>query len=211
MKKASKKKFNYFDAFEKQSAIASKQARLLLEVVENFSKAEDIEKYLPRAHELESRGDSVCHDVFDAILPDFVTPIDREDIISLTNSMDALIDKMEEVLQRFYMYDIHFMHHDVKPLAKMIVKSCDALSEAMADFRNCNKSKKFKQLVIKVNDIENEADAFHIKAIRKLYTHDRENPVRVLVWTSLFDMMEECVDLCETIADKMNSIMLKNG
>lgn len=211
MKKASKKKFNYFDAFEKQSAIASKQARLLLEVVENFSKAEDIEKYLPRAHELESRGDSVCHDVFDAILPDFVTPIDREDIISLTNSMDALIDKMEEVLQRFYMYDIHFMHHDVKPLAKMIVKSCDALSEAMADFRNCNKSKKFKQLVIKVNDIENEADAFHIKAIRKLYTHDRENPVRVLVWTSLFDMMEECVDLCERIADKMNSIMLKNG
>ena len=211
MKKASKKKFNYFDAFEKQSAIASKQARLLLEVVENFSKAEDIEKYLPRAHELESRGDSVCHDVFDAILPDFVTPIDREDIISLTNSMDALIDKMEEVLQRFYMYDIHFMHHDVKPLAKMIVKSCDALSEAMADFRNCNKSKKFKQLVIKVNDIENEADAFHIKAIRKLYTHDRENPVRVLVWTSLFDMMEECVDLCEAIADKMNSIMLKNG
>ena len=31
--KSSKKKFNYFDAFERQNEIAAKQARLLLEVV----------------------------------------------------------------------------------------------------------------------------------------------------------------------------------
>ena len=207
--KSGKKKFNYFDAFERQTEIASKEARLLLEVVENFSKAEDIEAYLPRAHALENEGDIVCHKIFDAILPDFVTPIDREDIIALTNSLDALIDKIEEVMQRFYMYDIHFMHRDAKPFAKMIVKSCDALCAAMADFRNCKKSKKFKQLIIEVNDIEDDADAFYMKAVRKLYTVDHENPMRVTVWTSLFDMMEDCVDICESIADKMNSIMLK--
>ena len=209
--KSSKKKFNYFDAFERQTEIAAKQARLLLEVVEGFSRAEDIEAYLPRAHALENEGDVVCHKIFGAILPDFVTPIDREDIIAITNSMDSLIDKIEEVIQRFYMYDIHFMHHDAEPFARMIVKSCDALCVAMADFRNCKKSKKFRQLIIQVNDIENEADAFYVKAVRKLHTIDRENPMRVVVWTSLFDMMEDCVDICESTADKMNSIMLKNG
>ena len=50
-----------------------------------------------------------------------------------------------------------------------------------------------------------------MKAVRKLHTIDRENPMRVVVWTSLFDMMEDCVDICESTADKMNSIMLKNG
>lgn len=209
--KPGKKKFNYYDAFEKQSEIALKEAQLLLEIVENFSKAEDIEKYLPRAHALENEGDVVCHKIFDAILPDFVTPIDREDIISLANNMDMLIDKIEELIQRFYMYDIHFMHNDAKPFARMIVKSCEALCAAMADFRNCNKSKKFKQLVIQVNDIENDADKLHVRAVRKLYTIDRENPMRVFVWTSLFNMMEDCADLCESIADRMNSIMLKNG
>ncbi len=209
--KSGKKKFNYFDAFEHQSEIAAKEARVLLEVIEGFSKAEDIERYLPRVHALENEGDVVCHEIFDAIFLDFVTPIDREDIMALTNSLDTLIDKIEEVIQRFYMYDIHFMHKDAKPFAKMIVKSCDALCAAMADFRNCKKSKKFKQLVIEVNDIENEADVFYMKAVRKLYTIDHENPMRAMIWTSLFDMMEDCVDICESIADKMNSIMLKNA
>ena len=46
--------------------------------------------------------------------------------------------------------------------------------------------------------------------IRKLHTHDRENPMRVLVWSQIFDRMEKCCDSCEHAADTMNSILLKN-
>lgn len=210
-KSTKKKRFDYFDAFEKQAKIAASEARLLLEVVETFSKAEDIEPYLSKAHKIESEGDGVCHSVYDEVLSDLLPPLDRGDIIGLSASLDSLTDKIEEVLQRFYMYDVHFMHYDAKPFAEMIVKSCDALCLAMAHFRDCNKPKKFKQLVIQVNEIENEADILFMKVIRKLHTTDRENPMRVVVWTGLFSMMEDCVDICESIADKTNSIMIKNG
>ena len=209
--KKSKKKFDYYDAFDKQAAIALKEAKLLREAVSEFKSADDLETYIPRAHALEKEGDGVCHSVFDALLPDFVTPIDREDIIALSESLDELTDKIEEVLQRFYMYDIHFMHNDMEPFAKLLVESCKALCEAMADFRNCKKSDKFHSLIVRVNDLEDEADVMHVRLIRKLYTVDRDRPVRAQVWSSIFDLMEECIDQCEDIANLMNSIMVKYG
>lgn len=208
-KKKKKKKFDYYDAFEAQAALAVKEAKLLKEVVHNFESAADLENDLPRAHAIEREADGVCHSVFEALLPDFVTPLDREDIIAMTESLDEIIDMTEEVIQNFYMFDIHFMHEDAKKFVKLIVRSCEALSEAMADFRNCKKSDKLNALLVRVNSIEDEADALYLRIIRELYTKECDNPLRVSVWTRLFSAMEDCVDQCEAVANKMSMIMVK--
>lgn len=204
-----KKKFDYYDAFETQASIAVKEARLLNQIVSDFDSVDDVEACLERAHALEREADEVCHSISDVLISDFVTPIDREDIISIAQSLDEVIDRTEEIIQRFYMYDIHFMHEDACTFAKLIVRSCEALSEAMEDFRNCKKSDKFKALVYRVNELEDEADELYIKIIRDLYTKEREHPMRVMVWTRLFDIMEDCVDQCELVATKMNTVMVK--
>lgn len=204
-----KKKFDYYDAFETQASIAVKEARLLNQIVSDFDSVDDVEACLERAHVLEREADEVCHSISDVLISDFVTPIDREDIMSIAQSLDEVIDRTEEIIQRFYTYDIHFMHEDARAFVKLIVRSCEALSEAMEDFRNCKKSDKFKALVYRVNELEDEADELYIKIIRDLYTKEREHPMRVMVWTRLFDIMEDCVDQCELVATKMNAVMVK--
>lgn len=205
-----KHKFDYFDAFEKQSAMAVKEAELLIEAIENFTEAEDLRGIMDRAHQIEHEGDEVNHAIFKTVATDFITPIEREDIIELSQYLDNIIDYIEDVMQRFYMYDVHFMHNDAREFACLIKKSCMALDTAMEDFRNFKKSKKFKQLIIDVNTYEEEADQHFMNAIRKLHTVDRENPMRVLVWTQIFERMEKCCDACEHAADTMNTILLKN-
>ncbi len=208
-KEKKKRKFDYYDAFESQAAIAVKEAKLLKEVVHDFKKASDLEQYLERAHNLEREGDAVCYSVFEALLPDFVTPIDREDIINLAQSLDEVTDMIEEIVQHFYMYDIHFMHAEAKPFAKLIVQATEALSEAMVDFRNCKKSTKFQSYIAQVNDLEDQADQLYMRIIRDLFTLERDNPVRVTVWSNLFDLMEDCADQCEAVANMMSTIMVK--
>ena len=183
-----KHKFDYFDAFEKQSAMAVKEAELLIEAIENFTEAEDLRGIMERAHELEHEGDEVNHAIFKTVATDFI----------------------EDVMQRFYMYDVHFMHHDAEEFACLIKKSCEALDKAMVDFRNFKKSKTFKQLIVDVNTYEEEADRLYLKVIRKLHTEDNDNPMRVLVWSQIFDRMEKCCDACEHVADTMSTILLKN-
>ena len=204
--KKKKKKFDYYDAFEAQAAIAVKEAKLLKEIVDDF---ESVESRLERAHALEREADGVCHSIFENLITDFVTPIDREDVIGIAENLDEVIDLTEEIIQRFYMYDIHFMHDDAKKFVKLIVRSCEALSNAMADFRNCKKSDKFKSLIYQVNELEDEADELYIKLIRQLYTEEHAHTMRVIVWTRLLDAMEDCVDQCEVVANKMNMVMVK--
>lgn len=204
-----KRKFDYYDAFESQAAIAVKEAKLLKEVVGEFTSASALEEPLARAHALEREGDSVCYHIVEALLPDFVTPIDREDIINLAQSLDEVTDMIEEIMQRFYLYDIHFMHDEAKPFARLLVRATEALSEAMVDFRNCKKSTKFQALIAQVNDLEDEADQLYVKIIRDLYTVERDNPVRVMVWNNIFELMEDCADQCEAVANMMGTVMVK--
>lgn len=205
-----KKKFDYFDAFEKQTEIAIKEAELLIETIENFTSADKLDEPMAYAHNYEHDGDVISHDIFKTIATDFITPFDREDIIGLSQNLDTIIDLIEEVMQLFYMYDIHEMHEQAITFAKYIKKCCVALSDAMSDFRNFKKSKKFKHLIVQVNTYEEEADGLYMEVIRGLHTNDRERPMRVHVWSGIFERMEECCDACEHAADAMSTILLKN-
>ena len=205
-----KRKFDYFNAFEALSEVAVAEADLLIEAIEGFTEAGALGDTMTRGHELEHKGDEINHAIFKSVATDFITPIEREDIIELAQTLDDIIDYIEDVMQRFFMYDVHFMHRDASEFAGLIKQSCMALDRAMEDFRNFKKSKKFKSLIIDVNNYEEEADALFMKVIRSLHTADRENPMRVLVWSQIFDRMEKCCDACEHAADTMNTILLKN-
>ena len=208
---AKKERFNYFDAFESQVAVAEEEIEVLIDAIENFSTADDLQPVLERAHEIEHRGDEINHIILTNVSTDFITPIERGDIIELAQNLDTLTDMIEGIIQRFYMFDIHFMHPQAIEFANIIRKSLKALRKSMGTFREFKKVKKIRAMVEDVNQFEEQADALYVETIRHLYTVDALNDaVRVEVWSRLFDRLEGTCDACETVADTMASIMLKN-
>lgn len=209
--KGSRSKLNYFETFMKQAQAANREATLLVDVVDNFTTAEAIAECLPKAHEIESEADKLNHAIMRAIDVDFVTPFDREDIIELANALDDIIDSIEEVIQRLYMFDVHFMHHDVVPMAHLLQKATGVLEESMAGFKDFKRFGSFLEMMSKVNDVEEQVDAKYMEVMHNLFTVDRENPVRVLVWKDIFEHIEECADRCDLASQVMGSIILKNS
>lgn len=208
---AKKERFNYFDAFESQVAVAEEEIEVLIDAIENFTTADDLQPVLEKAHEIEHRGDEVNHIILTNVSTDFITPIERGDIIELAQNLDTLTDMIEGIIQRFYMFDIHFMHPQAIEFANIIRKSLKALRKSMGTFREFKKVKKIRAMVEDVNQFEEQADALYVETIRHLYTVDALNDaVRVEVWSRLFDRLEGTCDACETVADTMASIMLKN-
>jgi hypothetical protein len=205
-----KDKFNYFDAFEKQLDIASEEADLLVEAIEGFTTAEGLRDVLERAHAIEHRGDMVNRDILTSVAVDFITPFERADIMELAQRLDDVIDMIEGVLQRFYMFDIHFMHSEVIEFARIIQKSLKALRKSMGSFREFKKVKKVRSMVEDVAELEERADDMYVETIRKLYTEDVDNAVRIEVWSRLFDRLEEICDATKKVADTMAAIALKN-
>ena len=207
---AKKKKFDYFDTFEKLSELIVSESNLLVETVENFTTSEALRDNIERSHVFEHAGDDINHDVYKNIAVDFMPPIDREDIISLAHALDNVLDNIEDVIQHLYMYNVDSIPEDAILFAKLIKKSCEALDKAMEDFRNFKKSKTFKQLIVDVNTYEEEGDALYLSAMRNLHTKEDVDVMHVLRWSRIYSRIEKCCDACEHAADVMNTILLKN-
>ena len=207
---ARKQKFDYFEAFQQMSALMVEEADLLIDTIENFTTSEALVPVMEKAHEIEHKSDLINHSIFQNASTDFITPIDREDLIELAQRLDSVIDYTEDVMQRFYMYDVQTMHAGALEFARIIRKSCGALNEAMEDFANFKKSAKFKQLIIDVKSYEEEADRLLLKDMRYLHVNEKDAPLRIMVWSQLYARLEKCSDACEHVADTMSTILMKN-
>lgn len=205
-----KNKFNYFKAYEKLTELAVQESELLIEAMRTFTDASGYSDTMEQMHEFENQGDDINHDIFTAAATDFMPPFDREDVVSLAQALDNVLDYIDDVLGHMYVYDIRTMPENAMYFAELIKKSCKALDKAMSEFHGFKKNKKFKQLIVDINSYEEEADALYKKAMRHLHTEDNEHVMHVLVWSRIYERMERCCDACEHAADIVNTIILKN-
>lgn len=208
----SREKFNYFKAFENLTEKAIAESKILVEVFENFTNTERLAKDMQRAHNIEHDGDEINHEVFKNVARDFITPIDREDLIDLSCNLDNILDQIEACIQDIYMYDIHKLIPEAIDFSKLINKSCITLHECCGELKNYKKNKKvISELIVKVNDIEEEADLLYMDTIRRLYTEENDKAMKVLVWSRIMKDLEDCCDACEHASDVIRSVILKNS
>ena len=204
-------KFDYFDSFVSQTRICLEEATLLVAAVENFTTAEALVEVTSLAHDIEHRGDQLNHAIYNSIATDFITPIERDDLLAIAQCLDEVTDNIEEVVWSFYMYDIRVMQPEAKEFAGIIKKSCEALVAGMQEFKNYKKSTSLREHLVAVNDCEEEGDRLFFTAMRRLYVEDDDNPMKVLVWSRLYALMEKCCDACEHVGDVVATALLKNS
>ena len=161
-------------------------------------------------HAIEHAEDLIRHSLMQRLAKEFVPPINREDIIKLANDLDNITDKIEDILIRIYMYNIKTILPDAILFSNIIVRCCEALRQALVEFTDSRKSKVLAQKIIEINTIEEEGDAIYVQAVRSLYESGRD-PVETAVWSTLFDLLEDCCDACEHVADVLVSIIMNNS
>lgn len=204
-----KEKNFYFSMFEEVAGFCCEEASLLRKCLISYNHNQ-LKENTAAMHQLENAADASKHKLMKKLAHEFITPIEREDIIGLSQFIDEITDSIEDVLLRMYMFDVKAMRPDAVLFCDVIVKSCEALKKLMAEFHNFKKSKELIQLVIDINSYENEGDKLYMDAMRTLYTSG-EDPIEVLTWTEIYKVMEECVDHCEHAANMAEEIMMKNS
>lgn len=198
----------YFENFMKSTALSKAGAVYLVECLENFD-SNRIEQMLEKMHEIEHSADKVKHEMIEALAKAFVTPVDREDLDMLSQTLDDVIDGIEEILQKFYIYDIKEIDAPAVEFAKKIVKSCELLCEIMAEFENFKRSKKINSIIIKLNDIEEECDKLYMSSMRAL-TANSHDVLSTISWRKIYESLESCADDCEHVGDCIRSVIMKN-
>ena len=198
----------YFENYAECAALAKKAAAYLVECLENYD-ANNIEKMLEKMHTYEHSADMKKHEMNEMLAKAFVTPVDREDLDMMSQQLDTVLDLLEEVLQKLYIYNIQSIEPAAIEYAKHLVRACDLIGEIMGEFENFKKSKKLHSLIVACNDVEEECDKLYLITMHEL-TKKSTDVLVTLSWYKIYDCLEACSDACEHISECVGSIVMKN-
>ena len=198
----------YFENFSECASLAKKAANYLVECLENYD-ADKIDEMLEKMHTYEHSADIKKHEMNETLAKAFVTPVDREDLDMLSQQLDNVSDTIEEILQKFYIYNIKEINPAAIEFAKNLVKSCEMLVQIMDEFENFKKSKTMRSLIIACNDVEEDCDKLYLATMHNL-TKDSSDVLTTMSWYKIFDCLEACADACEHVSECVGSIIMKN-
>jgi uncharacterized protein Yka (UPF0111/DUF47 family) len=63
---------------------------------------------------------------------------------------------------------------------------------------------------VEINRLENEADRIHHRAVGLLFDEEKD-PLAVIKWKEILDLLEDATDRCEDVANLMENVVVKHG
>ncbi len=198
----------YFENLTEATDCAGRAADYLVECLTSYNQGELI-PMLKSMHELEHTGDLKKHEMSKALAKAFVTPVDREDLALISQNIDEVTDRIEEVLQRFYMDNVKQVPPSAIDFAKNIVICCHLLKDIMQEFANFKKPAKLREMIVELNGIEETCDAIYLDAMHNVSTHSSDI-WEILAWRKIYECLEGCADACEHVGDCIETVIMKN-
>ena len=199
----------YFDNFIACAKYASQAAQLLKEIFHSLDPSH-MSQWADQLHEIEHAADKKRHAMTDKLAKAFITPIEREDIILLSQNIDEVTDKIEDVLLRVYCNNVQKIRPEALELSRLVIRCCEEAKLMAQEFADFKRSKGLRDHIIRINTLEEEADQQFINSMRTLHTTCTD-PIEIIVWREIFLYLEKCVDACEHVADVVEEVVMKNS
>ncbi len=203
-----KKDFDYFGYFCTIASSATEAANYLHQSLSDFDR-ETFPAKMDAMHQIENTADMNRHEMTKQLAHEFITPIEREDIISMAQELDTVVDTIDDLMRRVYMYNVKEIRPEMLEFTALIIKCCSVMAEAVGEFKHFKNSKTIVEKIVAVNALESEGDALHARCIHNLFSEEADTR-DTMVWMTIFEGSEMCLDACEDVVDIIESVIMKN-
>ena len=198
-----------FLPFIEQSADNLRSAANLYAGLAKVTNHEEMNAAREEIKKLEHVGDKLTHQIFEELNKSFITPFDREDIYSLTKSMDDVLDLMDHVADILLLYRIDKLDDGMVMLLEVTRRAVNDIHKSIHSLRKVDYDK-IREQIISVHALENEGDRLYRHFIGGLYADERD-AIRLMKYSSIYNELEQTIDRCEDLMNAIESIVLKQA
>jgi len=195
----------YFTLFSQMTEKIEEAALILVEMM--AENAGEPGPYTKRIKEAEHACDDLMHKVTTKLDKSFITPFDREDIYTLSIALDDICDYIDAGARAVIMFGITEFNGSSRNLARIIGELAKEIHAAVSVL---NKPNGMTKHFVEVHRLENEADDIFFKAIGDLFRSETD-PINLIKWKELYEILENATDRCESVANIIESIVLKHN
>jgi predicted phosphate transport protein (TIGR00153 family) len=183
-------------------------SKLLIELTKTDDKEirKDIYKNIKL---LETKGDAIVAILFDELNNTFITPFDREDINSLGEGLDNVLDCMNSVGKRVVMYQPNKLPVQFEELALLLNKSCQLVHAATSNLETMKKKPTLaKETCKEIHLVENQADDLYENFIIDIFENEKDG-IELIKLKEIMQEIERATDCADSVGKIIKSIILK--
>jgi hypothetical protein len=199
----------FFDLFDRMARTVVSAADMLVEIVENFAKIENVEEQCRAMKEIEHLGDEITHEIYEELNLTFITPLEPEEISRLASALDDILDYIDGTMQQMYSYGITETDNSMIELAKLIQLSVIEIEMAVNGIRNIKNPHQIEERCIEVNRLENVADNVLSHAIMDLFK--TKDAITIIKLKDIYENLEIATDKCEDAANVLSDIAIRHS
>ena len=192
----------FYELFKRQGALVSETlTELSKSLLEGRSRH-------PRLRDLEHECDSVTHEIYNLTNRTFSAPIEPEDILLLAHGLDEVVDLAEEFADKVELYGVVTITASAKDFGECLAKAGIELAKAvdlLEDFSGLD------PVLQNIHRLENDGDQITRVALQKLFEVHHQAPADLIKWKDLYALLESTLDECESVAEIMETIAIKNA
>lgn len=156
---------------------------------------------------LEKRCDEVSTKIINKLNKTFITPFDREDILSLTKKIESVADSLKSLTLRLEISNLSVELESSLKLSEIILLQ---VKELQASITKLKDKREVENHCKAVKDLESEADIIYQETLKNLFANVTD-AMLFIKKKDVLDMMEKCTDKNQAVANLILTIFIKNS
>ncbi|MGH3137483.1 MAG: DUF47 domain-containing protein, partial [Gaiellaceae bacterium] len=135
-------------------------------------------------------------------------PVRREDIYQLATEIDDVVDYLEEASDLLGLYGVEMPTRHAVEQCAVIVQACEQLAFACDNLKGMHG---VQQALVELKSLEDAGDRILRDALGALFRGEAIDPLIVIRWKDIYEALERALDACETAANVIANIVVKNA
>ncbi len=160
-----------------------------------------------RMKSIEENGDDLVHNIFAELNRTFITPIDREDISSLTMLMDDVLDSSYEAATCAEIYEIGPIPLHLSKLTSLVARASAEMDLGIRGLEKMNADEVQKK-IIKINELESRSEEVMHFGLKELFK--ARDPITVIKLKDIYGSVGRAMDRCEDVSHVLGDIVMKH-
>jgi len=196
----------FFDLLESSAEEARSSVQLLVPYLKSPDRVLSLDEFV----EKRRRDKVITREIAEHLCKTFVTPLEREDIESLSNTLYKIPKTVEKFGERLLLAPHFVKGVDLARHAVMLEEATDAVLVMVKELRSGVNLKDITEQNTKLQRIEGEADQLMLEGLRSIYS-DTQSPLRTIFLKDLFELLEKIFDRCRDAGNSVFQIVLKHS
>ena len=193
----------FYSLFEEGTKCCKQSAELFHEILEEGI----TEEHIARARQYKHASNKTIKKTLEVLDTSFITPIDREDIQTISTLLNKITKKITKACLNLKVYKLESFTENLKNQSQTLIAATSELEQIFANFKKPTISDMTSRN-LKMKEIETRGDEILYHATEALFS-GKYDALNVIKLRDIHKDLENALDACYSVSDAVVSVVLK--